>query len=131
MRVRCSKAAFALLFVFLVAVSGFSTIKISGGLWNISSQNGGQCHPAVIVHGGAGSAQPGKVYHYLVQKWKEGLYEAVDTARTLLLKDSPAIRAVIAAIMKLEDNLLFNAGRGSCAYFRWKSSNGRFDHVWA
>ena len=48
----------------------------------------------------------------------------------LLEKGATAIDAVRAAIISLEDNILFNAGKGSVFGQRWQPGNGCFHHGW-
>ncbi len=67
----------------------------------------------IAIHGGAGTIQrqdmaPGQEAAYL-----QGLDEALEAGYSLLEKGRPALEAVKATVMALEDNPLFNAGRGS------------------
>lgn len=65
----------------------------------------------IVVHGGAGSLSPYLKQHELEQK--EGLKEALCAGHQLLKQGKSALAAVEKAVIKLEDNPLFNAGRGS------------------
>jgi beta-aspartyl-peptidase (threonine type) len=66
---------------------------------------------AIAIHGGAGPDS-----EYIKQNFKDykkGLEEAVNEAYAMLEKGSSAVDAVETAIKTLEDNPLFNAGKGS------------------
>jgi beta-aspartyl-peptidase (threonine type) len=66
---------------------------------------------AIIVHGGAGPDSD----HIKENKegYKKGLQEAVDAGYKVLEDGGTAVDAVEAAVNALENNPLFNAGRGS------------------
>ncbi len=49
----------------------------------------------------------------LEQAYLKGLQDALDGGYAVLEQDGSAVNAVKAAVVILEDNLLFNAGRGS------------------
>jgi beta-aspartyl-peptidase (threonine type) len=66
---------------------------------------------ALVVHGGASEATPFLLEH--MEEYKEGLKQAVQSAYKILQKGGNALNAVERAVMLLEDNYLFNAGRGS------------------
>jgi len=61
---------------------------------------------SIIVHGGAGRFDPGKDY-------EKGLLAAIGKARDVLASDGSATDAAEAAIVSMEDDPVFNAGRGS------------------
>ena len=66
---------------------------------------------AIAIHGGAGPDSD-----YIKQNTKEyrqGLKEAINQAYAMLEEGSSAVDVVEAAIRALEDNPLFNAGKGS------------------
>jgi L-asparaginase / beta-aspartyl-peptidase len=66
---------------------------------------------AIAIHGGAG---PDSDYIKLNSKeYKKGLQEAVNEGYTMLEEGSSAVDVVETAIKALEDNPLFNAGKGS------------------
>lgn len=68
---------------------------------------------AVAVHGGAGEAEWEDMTAQAEAEYKAGLQRALDAASKKLSAGAPAIDAVQAAIMVLEDDPNFNAGRGS------------------
>lgn len=66
----------------------------------------------VVVHGGAG-ATPWRLTETQRTRVREGLHAAVDAGRRVLDADGSAADAVCAAVHELEDNEMFNAGRGA------------------
>jgi len=67
-----------------------------------------QMEPAIIVHGGAGDI-PAELH----QAHREGVRRAVEAGWALLQAGAPAMDAVEAAIVVMEDDEAFDAGRGS------------------
>lgn len=64
--------------------------------------------PAVLVHGGAGAAEPARHPELLA-----GMRRAVEVARRLLGDGSPALDVAVAAVAVLEADPAFNAGVGA------------------
>ena len=67
----------------------------------------------IVVHGGAGTILKEDMTPELEKAYQEGLQQALDASYAVLEKGGTAVNAVKAAIVVLEDNVLFNAGRGS------------------
>jgi len=67
----------------------------------------------LVIHGGAGNIHPGMMNESQEQQYTEGLRDALDQGYAVLKDGGSAQDAVVAAITSLEDNVLFNAGRGS------------------
>lgn len=67
----------------------------------------------LVIHGGAGNITPAIMDKDLEQQYTEGLTKALDSGYNVLKSGGPALDAVVAAIAVLEDNPLFNAGRGA------------------
>ena len=67
----------------------------------------------IAIHGGAGTIRPGSMTEELEQAYRSGLKAALDAGFKVLEQKGSAIDAVRAAVVSLEDNILFNAGRGS------------------
>lgn len=67
----------------------------------------------IAIHGGAGTILESQMTAELRQAYENALREALDAGYEVLEKNGTAVDAVAAATVKLEDNLLFNAGRGS------------------
>src|SRR5678815_577884 len=67
----------------------------------------------IAIHGGAGTILREHMTADLEVAYTEGLKVAVDAGFAVLEQGGAAVNAVKAAIVVLEDNILFNAGRGS------------------
>lgn len=67
----------------------------------------------IVVHGGAGTILKDDMTPELEQAYQAGLQQALDVSYAVLEQGGTAVNAVKAAIVVLEDNVLFNAGRGS------------------
>lgn len=67
----------------------------------------------LLIHGGAGTIQKEDMTHDLELAYLKGLQEALDGGYAALEEDGSAVNAVKAAVVILEDHILFNAGRGS------------------
>jgi L-asparaginase / beta-aspartyl-peptidase len=68
---------------------------------------------AIALHGGAGTIVREDMIEELEHAYIRGLEEALDAGYAILDKGGSAIEAVTQGCIVLEDNLLFNAGRGS------------------
>lgn len=68
---------------------------------------------SIVIHGGAGTILKSEMTPELENLYSQGLKEAVDAGYAVLEQGGTAVNAVKAAIVALEDNLLFNAGKGS------------------
>lgn len=67
----------------------------------------------MVIHGGAGTIDREEMSAELEKAYLQGLQEALNAGYAVLEEGGPAINAVKTASVILEDNLLFNAGRGS------------------
>jgi len=67
----------------------------------------------IVVHGGAGTILKEDMTPELETAYMQGLNSALQAGYAVLEKGGTAVNAVKAAIVVLEDNVLFNAGRGS------------------
>jgi beta-aspartyl-peptidase (threonine type) len=68
---------------------------------------------SLAIHGGAGTILKQDMTTELEQAYIKGLEESLAAGFAVLEEGGSAVNAVKAAIVVLEDNLLFNAGRGS------------------
>lgn len=68
---------------------------------------------SIVIHGGAGTILKEDMTPDLERAYFEGLDEALQAGFAVLEQGGTATNAVKAAVVVLEDNLLFNAGRGS------------------
>jgi len=68
---------------------------------------------AIAIHGGAGTILKEKITFELERDYLDGLREAMEAGFAILEKKGSAIEAVKAAVISLENNILFNAGKGA------------------
>jgi beta-aspartyl-peptidase (threonine type) len=68
---------------------------------------------AIVLHGGAGVIQRSSMTAERDKAYRAGMDEAVQAAAKVLDANGSAVDAVEAALNKLEDNPLFNAGKGA------------------
>lgn len=68
---------------------------------------------ALAIHGGAGTIRPEDMVPARVEAFHVGLRAALLAGHRVLAAGGPAVDAVTAAVMALEDDALFNAGRGA------------------
>jgi beta-aspartyl-peptidase (threonine type) len=68
---------------------------------------------AIAIHGGAGSLSRADMSAAQEAEYRDGLGAALDAAVAVLEARGASVDAVIAAVRVLEDNPLFNAGRGA------------------
>ena len=68
---------------------------------------------SLVIHGGAGTILKEDMTPVLEKAYVQGLQAALDAGYAVLEQDGSAANAVKAVIVILEDNILFNAGRGS------------------
>jgi beta-aspartyl-peptidase (threonine type) len=67
----------------------------------------------IVIHGGAGTILKEDMTPELEKAYLDGLQDALNISYAVLEEGGTAVNAVKAAIVALEDNVLFNAGRGS------------------
>ena len=68
---------------------------------------------SLAIHGGAGTILKEEMTPALEEQYRQGLQQALDAGFSILENGDSAVAAVKAAVIMLEDNPLFNAGRGS------------------
>ncbi|MBK9291887.1 MAG: isoaspartyl peptidase/L-asparaginase [Bacteroidetes bacterium] len=67
----------------------------------------------LVVHGGAGTMEWENMSDNARKAYETGLLEALQAGEAVLKSGGSSLDAVVAAIVRLEDNPLFNAGRGA------------------
>src|SRR4051812_6992674 len=67
----------------------------------------------LVIHGGAGAMRPGRLPPEQEECARAGLERALQAGAAILEKREGAIDAVEAAVRELEEDVCFNAGRGS------------------
>ena len=68
---------------------------------------------SIAIHGGAGTILKEEMTPELEENYRKGLQVALDAGYAVLENGGTAVTAVKAAVIHLEDNPLFNAGRGA------------------
>jgi L-asparaginase / beta-aspartyl-peptidase len=71
----------------------------------------------IAIHGGAGTLPRADMTSEREQMYREGLSVALDLGTDLLVRGGTSLDAVTRAVASLEDNPLFNAGRGAVFTF--------------
>jgi beta-aspartyl-peptidase (threonine type) len=68
---------------------------------------------AIAIHGGAGTLTREDMTEEKERAYRAGMAVALDAGHAVLLRGGGALDAVTAAVQAMEDDVLFNAGRGS------------------
>ncbi len=71
----------------------------------------------IAIHGGAGTLPRADMTGEREQQYREGLAVALELGANLLERGGSSLDAVTRAVASLEDNALFNAGRGAVFTF--------------
>jgi L-asparaginase / beta-aspartyl-peptidase len=87
----------------------------------VANPAAGQHKWALVLHGGAGVIERSSMTPEADANYRAGIKEATNAAAAILDKGGSSLDAVEAAIKLLEDNPLFNAGRG--AVFAYDGTN--------
>lgn len=76
----------------------------------------------IAIHGGSGTINRSEITPEQEKTFRQGLLEALDAGYAVLAEGGSALNAVEQAVRSLEDNAIFNAGKG--AVF---SANGKHE----
>ena len=68
---------------------------------------------SLAIHGGAGTILKDQMTPQLEAQYRQGLQQALEAGFSILENGGNAVAAVKAAVIHLEDNPLFNAGKGA------------------
>ena len=82
-------------------------------LFTVATVVSGQEKAVMVVHGGAGTITRASLTPETEKEYRAGLEEALRTGHATLKRGGSSVDAVEAAIRVLEDNPLFNAGKGA------------------
>jgi beta-aspartyl-peptidase (threonine type) len=93
--------AFAILFVLVVTVGSWAADAPPDRTW------------ALAIHGGAGVIDRGSLTTDRERGYREGLLAALAAGQSVLSRGGTSLDAVEATVRVLEDDPLFNAGRGA------------------
>lgn len=107
------KSKFLFSALFILTMLSFLSCK-SGDSVNRQVEPSGQKQQwAIVVHGGAGAMSKEKMTPELDKQYREGLQAALDAGIRVLSSGGTALDAVEKAVNVMEDNPLFNAGKGA------------------
>jgi len=98
--------------VFLLMVY-LMLVKLFSGCSQQPENEPGKPAYVLVVHGGAGAMERSNMSAEAETAYKEGLFLAIEAGEKILKQGGSSTDAIIAAITLLEDNPLFNAGRGA------------------
>ncbi len=82
-------------------------------LLTLSLSAWGQGKTAIAIHGGAGTITRNNMSAEMEKAYREGLTQALQKGYAVLQSGGSSLDAVEAAVMAMEDNPLFNAGKGA------------------
>src|SRR5688500_10421191 len=69
---------------------------------------------AIAIHGGAGVISRSSMTPQMEAAYRPGLERSLEAGYALLASGGTSLDAVTAAVVVLEDDPLFNAGKGAC-----------------
>jgi beta-aspartyl-peptidase (threonine type) len=67
----------------------------------------------LVIHGGAGTIAPNRMTPEIERELRAGLQRSLEAGYGILKKGGSSLDAVVAAVRVMEDDPLFNAGRGA------------------
>lgn len=76
-------------------------------------QNSAMNKYSIAIHGGAGTILKSEMSFEKEQAYTEGLKDAISAGEIILIAGGSALEAVEAAVVSMENNPLFNAGKGA------------------
>lgn len=91
----------------------FTAILISLVFSQVKGQSPSRPRYAIVIHGGAGTITKDKMTPDKEKAYLDALNEALNIGEKILDSGGTAIEAVEATIRYMEDNPLFNAGKGA------------------
>jgi len=97
----------------LIRVHAFFAVLFLVGSMSITAEQPGTHHWAIVLHGGAGVIQRATMKPETEAAYRASLKQAIEAGAKVLDHGGTSVDAVEAAIRILEDNPLFNAGRGA------------------
>jgi beta-aspartyl-peptidase (threonine type) len=99
--------------VILLAIILLSCMNTTNKTPGTSSGNKLRPEWAIVVHGGAGAMSKSKMTPELDKQYRQGLSDALAAGKKILSDGGTSLDAVEAVIRILEDNPMFNAGKGA------------------
>src|SRR6202047_1116189 len=97
----------------LVTCGVFAFAALAGAQQFGKMSSGKENKVGLVVHGGAGTMERGKMTPEREREYRAGIENALRTGWEILQRGGSALDATEAAVRVFEDNPLFNAGKGS------------------
>jgi L-asparaginase / beta-aspartyl-peptidase len=97
-----------LLMLFVVA-----TAMLVSGCTRQKAEEAERPEYVLVIHGGAGAMERSLMSPEAEAAYRQGLLEALEAGEAVLRSGGSSMDAVVAAIVLMEDNPLFNAGKGA------------------
>ena len=105
------------LFFAVILISAICLFSFKSERKNIETHSGNTSVEkeewAIVIHGGAGSMSRDNITPELDSAYRKSLSIALETGKKILMKGGSALDAIEQTIRVLEDNPLFNAGKGA------------------
>jgi beta-aspartyl-peptidase (threonine type) len=102
----------ALIFIFVLTLFSCRESKKSVSLQSVKSSETRQ-EWAIVIHGGAGGITKENITSEMDKEYRTSLMAALNIGRKILNEGGSALDAVEQTIRTMEDNPLFNAGKGA------------------
>jgi beta-aspartyl-peptidase (threonine type) len=103
---------FSAWFIFLLALFSCKTERKTA-TGQITDVSGIKQEWAIVIHGGAGGMTRESLTPELDKEYRASLQAALDSGKKILAEGGSALDAVESTIRTMEDNPLFNAGKGA------------------
>jgi isoaspartyl peptidase/L-asparaginase-like protein (Ntn-hydrolase superfamily) len=91
----------------------FLAVGLVAGCRTPAPDSGVAAAPVLVIHGGAGVPSKSEITPEREKAYREGLEASLRAGHAVLRTGGSSLDAVAAAVRVLEDNPLFNAGRGA------------------
>lgn len=104
----------SLCLLMLAAAAILALARVGGSSEEARAASAGPIRDVVFaIHGGAGGITPEDVPPELERQYRAALRQALEESYRVIRRGGQATGAVKAAIVSMEDNPLFNAGKGA------------------
>lgn len=97
----------------LIIIAGLATALAACGKMETADEETAMPDYALAIHGGAGTILRANMSAQMEAEYRAALLEALAAGENVLADGGAAVDAVVATLTVLEDNPLFNAGKGA------------------